>query len=74
MTYYRVPVSLSDKPCYKPGNGPRIPNGWYLIGNELLTAAEAKRRNAPLHLLQPVTIKKTRTHFFFGARFEVKEV
>lgn len=77
MTYYRVPAILDQRKCYKParaGNGARIPNGWILIGGELLTEAECKRRNAPLRLLEPVQIKKTQTYFFFGARFPFKEV
>lgn len=59
MQYYQVPASMDQKLCYKPshaGNSARIPNGWFLIGGELLTPAEAKHRNAPVHLLQPVQI------------------
>ena len=73
MTYYLVPASMDQKPLYRAGNGPRRRNGWFLIGNELLTAAECKRRNAPVHLLQPVQLKKTQIYFCFGARFAVKE-
>lgn len=70
MTYYKVPANMQDKPCYKPGNGPRIPNGYYLIANELLTAAECKRINAPVAKLIEVVVKKTNTYHMFGARFE----
>lgn len=45
----------------------------YLVCNELLTEAEMKRKNIPVtkHMEQ-VEIKKTDTHWFFGARFENK--
>lgn len=70
MNYYHVPAKLQDKPCYKPNKAHRIPNGYYLIANELLTAAECKAINAPIDLLEPVTIKKTDTYKMFGARFK----
>ena len=69
MLYYKVPAKLQDKPCYKPGENRKIPNGYYLIANELLTAAECKRINAPIKLLEPVTMKKTNCYCMFGARF-----
>ena len=58
MTYYRVPAALRDTPCYKPNKTPRTPNGWYLIGNELLTAAECRRMNAPIEMLERIEVKK----------------
>lgn len=70
MKYYKVPRKLDGMMLYKPGNWPvRIPNGYSLIRNELLTEAEARRMNAPIHLLEAVTIKKTETYRMFGARF-----
>lgn len=73
MLYYKVPANLQDKPCYKPNKAQRIPNGYYLIANELLTLAECKRINAPVDLLKPVIIKKTGCYTMFGARFERRE-
>lgn len=76
MQYYKVPKSLDQKRLYHPrkesksGYCPKIPNGYFLIANELLTGAECKRMNAPITLLQPITIKKTDCYFLFGARFE----
>lgn len=71
MLYYRVPACLDGKPCYKRGapGAPRIPNGYYLIEHELLTAAECKKLNAPTEKLFPIRIKKTDTYRLFGARF-----
>lgn len=71
MKYYRVPAAMADRPCYKPSKPgfPRIPNGYYLIGNELLTPAECRKINAPVERLTPVEIKKTETFRMFGARF-----
>lgn len=71
--YYKVPAYLQDKPCYKPNTIRRIPNGYYLIANELLTPAECKRINAPIDLLTPVTVKKTECYTMFGARFEMRK-
>ena len=70
MMYYKVPANLQDKLCYKPNTIPKIPNGYYLIANELLTATECKRINAPIELLEPVTVRKTNCYCAFGARFE----
>lgn len=72
MKYYKVPASMDQKKCYKPNTTHRIPNGYFLIANELLTLSECKRINAPINKLFPIEIKKTQTYFFFGARFEVK--
>ena len=71
MQYYRVPRKLDGKQLFKTGSGPRIPNGYSLIQNELLTEAEARRINAPIDLLEAVTIKKTETYRMFGARFAI---
>ena len=76
MQYYKVPEKLDQRTLYHPkkenknGYSPKIPNGYFLIANELLTGAECKRINAPIELLQPMTIKKTDCYFMFGARFE----
>lgn len=72
MLYYMVPGALDQKPLYRPGNGPRRPNGWILIANELLTPYEARTRNAPIDKLVSVNIKKSQTYTMFGARFQVK--
>lgn len=69
MLYYKVPAKFDQKQCYKANSSKRIPNGYYLVANELLTAKECERMNAPIDLLEPVTIKKTLTYFCFGARF-----
>ena len=73
MMYYKVPAYLQDKPCYKPNTTRRIPNGYYLIANELLTISECKRINAPIDLLTPVTVKKTECYTMFVARFEMRK-
>lgn len=72
MKYFRVPVSLADKPCYSLVK-PTTPNGWYLIAGELLTLAECKRMNAPIDRLEPVEIKKTEVYNAFGARFPIED-
>lgn len=69
MVYYKVPPALQDAPCYRPNVFPRIPNGYYLIANELLTMPECRRINAPIGKLEKVTMKKTGTYHMFGARF-----
>lgn len=71
MKFYRVPGYLKDKPCYYP-NKPNTPNGWYLVGGELLTPAECERMNAPAERLERVTVKKTEVYNMFGARFPVQ--
>lgn len=58
MVYYKVPPSLQDTPCYRPNVSPRIPNGYYLIANELLTLSECRHINAPIEKLEKVTMKK----------------
>lgn len=76
MKYLQVPASLDQKQLYYPkktgshGYSKKIPNGYYLIARELLTASECKRINAPAELLTPVEIKKTKTYWCFGARFQ----
>lgn len=76
MKYLQVPASLNQKQLYYPkkansrGYSKKIPNGYYLIARELLTASECKRINAPAELLTPVEIKKTQTYWCFGARFQ----
>lgn len=71
MYYYRVPPELDQKPCYQKVYKYKR-NGYFLIANELLTTTEAKKMNAPTHLLEVVNIPKTKTYFIFGARFECK--
>lgn len=69
VIYYKVPPSLQDTPCYRPSGFQRVPNGYYLIANELLTMPECQRINAPIEKLEKVTMKKTGTYHMFGARF-----
>ncbi len=65
MEYYKV---IKDAQTYNNGR-------WYtLVKDELLTAADVKKYKAPLHLLQAVQVKRTRTFWSFGARFELKVV
>ena len=73
MLYYQVPAAMDQKPLYRAGNGPKRLNGWFLIGGELLTPSEARRRNAPVERLNPVHVKKTAVYTCFGARFIKKE-
>ncbi len=73
MKYYRVPEKLDQKQLYTIKNGHRFPNGYFLIANELLTEAKCRKINAPIEKLEPVEIKKTKTYWCFGARFEDKE-
>ena len=76
MKYLQVPASLDQKQLYYPkrtsnhGYSKKIPNGYFLIAHELLTVSECKRINAPAELLTPVEIKKTKTYWCFGARFQ----
>lgn len=76
MKYLQVPASLDQIQLYHPkrtsnhGYSKKIPNGYYLIAHELLTDSECKRINAPAELLTPVEIKKTKTYWCFGARFQ----
>lgn len=70
MMYFKVPGHLDQKTLYKPNCKKRIPNGYFLIANELLTPSECRRINAPSELLTPVNVKKTETYRMFGARFE----
>jgi len=72
MEFYKVPKHLDQMKLYKKDSPKhhKIPNGYFLVENELLTEAECKKINAPIHRLEKVNIKKNRTYWFFGARFE----
>lgn len=79
MTYYQVKPEYDGKTLYKKcgdrgyRNGYRIPNGYNLIANELLTGKEVEKLNVPQMCVDPVNIKKTETYFCFGARFQVEK-
>ena len=53
MTYYQVKPEYDGKTLYKKcgdrgyRNGYRIPNGYNLIANELLTGKEVEKLNVP---------------------------
>lgn len=69
MLYYKVPANMDNVQIYQNG----LYKG-FLIGNELLTAADCKRLAISCKMqekLQPVQIKKTNTYWFFGTRFEI---
>ena len=72
MKYLKVPEKLDNRTLYKwTLNGKCVPNGYYLIANELLTKKECEKMNAPVSLLEPVEVKKSETYRMFGARFAV---
>ena len=74
MNYLKVPAAMGGHNCYRLDKcNRRIPTGYQLIANELLTPAEARRMHAPAEKLEPVTIKKSRVYVMFGARFEIRE-
>jgi len=67
MTYYKVPAALDQKRIINPKK--KIWNDFRLIENELYTEGECKQRGIRKEWLEKVTIKKTKTYWFFGARF-----
>lgn len=76
MTYYQVKPEFDGKQLYKK-QGQRgyssvykIPNGYNLIANELLTGKEVEKLNVPQMCVDPVNMKKNEIYFCFGARFQ----
>ena len=73
MKYYKVKPQYDQHPLYKWGNGRnagKLNKYSFMVSNELFTEAErAKIANCD-YFFEPVEIKKTNTHLFFGARFE----
>ena len=78
MTYYQVKPEYDGKTLYKKcgdrgyRNGYRIPNGYNLIANELLTGKEVEKLNVPQMCVDPVNIKRLNI-FLFGARFQMEK-
>lgn len=78
MKYYQVKPKYDGKPLYKKRGDRgystvcRVPNGYNLIANELLTEKEVEKLNVPQMCVDPVNVKKTEVYFCFGARFQVK--
>lgn len=76
MTYFQVKPEFDGKRLYKKrgdrgySEGCKIPNGFELIGHELLTQKEVEKRNVPLNCIKAVKVKRGNTYKFFGARFE----
>lgn len=73
MKFYRVKPEADQKRIY---NANKTKYLGFLIANELITPSEAQRHyggNIPCGCLETVEIKKTKTYWSFGARFESKE-
>lgn len=60
MRYYRVKASSDQK---------RLPDGMFLIKDELLTQRELERLHVNSNDVTEVNIPKSQIYFFFGARF-----
>lgn len=72
MTYYRVKPEYDNKIKYTWNNHYQgVPNG-ILIANELYTPAEFKKIANYKGYFEEVEVKKNKTYWFFGARFEMK--
>ena len=78
MKYYQVKPEFDGKQLYKK-QGQRgyssvykIPNGYNLIANELLTEKEVEKLNVPQVCVDPVNVKKSEVCFCFGARFQAQ--
>ena len=66
MKYFRVPEKLDNLNIYHDGK-----YKGFLIRNELFTEREIDRLFPWVkNKLEEVEIKKSKTHWFFGARFE----
>lgn len=70
MTYYRVKKQY-DNIMRKRWTGKRFVFDGYYIQNELYTPSEMKKLKLanPESIFDKVEIKKTKTYWFFGARF-----
>ena len=78
MKYYRVKPEFDGKTLYKKqrqrgySSTYKVPNGYNLIANELLTEKEVEKLNVPQICVDPVNLKKSEVYFCFGARFQVR--
>lgn len=78
MKYYQVKPEFDGKPLYKKRGDRgystvyRVPNGYNLIANELLTEKEVEKLNVPQMCVDSVNVKKTEVYFCFGARFQTQ--
>lgn len=80
MTYYRVKPEYDNTTYTRidKRTGKRMYHG-FLVANELYTLKELERmRNDGVSGLwdrkfEPVEVKKNRTYWFFGARFEMED-
>lgn len=78
MKYYRVKPEFDGKTLYKKqrqrgySSTYKVPNGYNLIANELLTEKEVEKLNVPQVCIDPVDVKKSEVYFCFGARFQAQ--
>ena len=78
MKYYRVKPEFDGKTLYKKqrqrgySSTYKVPNGYNLIANELLTEKEVEKLNVPQVCIDPVDVKKSEVYFCFGARFRAQ--
>ena len=76
MTYYQVKPEFDGKTLYKKQGQKgyssvcKVPNGYNLVANELLTGKEMEKLNVPQMCVNPVNVNKNKVYFFFGARFQ----
>lgn len=79
MKYYRVKPEFDGKTLYKKqrqrgySSTYKVPNGYNLIANELLTEKEVEKLNVPQVCIDPVDVKKSEVYFCFGARFQMEK-
>lgn len=75
MKYYRVPKEMDNKTRYSYDSKKlgRLKADGIFVGNELYTEKEAQKYFGALVWLDPVKISKSKTYFFFGARFEISK-
>lgn len=76
MIYYRVRPEYDNTPQVKSKGWRGFQCGIW-IGNELYTACELRRKEErniylPFGIFEKVELKKTKTYFLFGARFEME--
>lgn len=73
MKYYKVKPEYDNKTIFKCARGGGLKIDGFLIGNELLTETEYKKRlnraYGYINCFDVVNINKNKTYWFFGARF-----
>jgi hypothetical protein len=75
MTYYRVKAEFDGYSKYEYiGNTYKVKSDSVLVGEELYTPAERKKIANADKFFEQVNISQRKTYWFFGARFEMKEV